>query len=565
MVSTITVRVRQELDQMSLARSHRDSAAPPPRARSASPAAKPPGQGDLSRRLALDISRDAGRPLDPIVRHRMQATLGSDFGDARIHTGEGAATATREVDARALTIGNRIAFAPGQFHPGSAASERLLAHELAHVAQGARPASDPSTALSDPSAAAEREADAASLAAVSGTRADPGAGSTAAIHRKRMADAPSAELKALSVPSTRVSFSSFPLDDYFKVMSSGRFSMSETPPSGVTIELEGIADTFKTPMTSVAMKMADTTYPSPSTGSTVPLFGPGLTIMVNLGLAKYGLTDGDYRFTWTGDAKKGTVYIETPTAGPAAQNTSTATKPATDEEPESEVQAGTDAPSGTKLTVGSLSFSLASEWTAGRFAHLQRALALVPLSALKVVDGLSFEVDSSGSGAEDGEYDIDKHRVTMYSSTWNANAARYGGSEWPVYAIAHEIGHAVDRSALRKAWSTYQGSSGSKADEKKLTDAKTESGGGYVKKSVFELEVPLEGKDGDFRKAAAKDGVKLPKGGSALEGTPTEYAKHDWEDVYAESFALYTTDPKLLELIRPKIYAYFAKKYPRKP
>ncbi|MQA89983.1 MAG: hypothetical protein GEU90_07095 [Gemmatimonas sp.] len=229
--------------------------------------------------------------------------------------------------------------------------------------------------------------------------------------------------------------------------------------------------------------------------------------------------------------------------------------------------AGTDAPAGTTIAVGSLSFSLTNEWTAGRFAHLRRALTLVPQSVLKVVDGLSFQVKSQTSGGEDGEYDIDKHRVIMYSSAWQANAARYGGSEWPVYAIAHEIGHAIDRAALRKAWSTFQGSKGTSSDEKALTTARSESAGRYVnKKGTFELEVPLAGKEGAFRKAAAKDGVKLPsKNATVLEGTPTEYASHDWEDVYAESFALYTTDPKLLELLRPTIYAYFAKRYPRKP
>ena len=81
----------------------------------------------------------------------------------------------------------------------------------------------------------------------------------------------------------------------------------------------------------------------------------------------------------------------------------------------------------------------------------------------------------------------------------------------------------------------------------------------------FEQENPLGGKDGDFRAAATKDGIKLPTGGTSLTGGPTEYSNSNWEDIYAESFAIYVTDPELLKLTRPNLHAYFVKKYPRKP
>lgn len=76
-----------------------------------------------------------GRPLESGVAARMSSALGRDFSDVRVHTGaEGASTATA-AGARALTIGRDIAFAAGQYQPGSLVGDALLAHELAHVAQ----------------------------------------------------------------------------------------------------------------------------------------------------------------------------------------------------------------------------------------------------------------------------------------------------------------------------------------------------------------------------------------------------------------------------------------------
>ncbi len=76
-----------------------------------------------------------GRPLESGVASRMSSALGRDFSDVRVHTdAEGASTATA-AGARALTIGRDIAFAAGQYQPGSLVGDALLAHELAHVSQ----------------------------------------------------------------------------------------------------------------------------------------------------------------------------------------------------------------------------------------------------------------------------------------------------------------------------------------------------------------------------------------------------------------------------------------------
>ena len=42
-----------------------------------------------------------------------------------------------ELGARAVTVGEHVAFAPGEYRPGTPVGDALLAHELAHVGQQA--------------------------------------------------------------------------------------------------------------------------------------------------------------------------------------------------------------------------------------------------------------------------------------------------------------------------------------------------------------------------------------------------------------------------------------------
>ncbi len=79
-----------------------------------------------------------GRPLDPAVRGRMETRLGHDFSTVRVHHGPEATA----LHARAFTVGENVTFAPGQYTPGTTEGDRLLAHELGHVADarhGAQP------------------------------------------------------------------------------------------------------------------------------------------------------------------------------------------------------------------------------------------------------------------------------------------------------------------------------------------------------------------------------------------------------------------------------------------
>jgi hypothetical protein len=79
--------------------------------------------------------RSPGQPLDVSTRAFMEGRFRHDFSRVRIHTDERAAQSARAVDALAYTVGPNVVFAAGQFAPGRAAGDRLLAHELTHVVQ----------------------------------------------------------------------------------------------------------------------------------------------------------------------------------------------------------------------------------------------------------------------------------------------------------------------------------------------------------------------------------------------------------------------------------------------
>src|SRR5262249_26671889 len=77
-----------------------------------------------------------GLPLSAATRANMESRFGVDFGRVRIHTDERAAASARALQALAYTRRNDIVFAHGRYQPETTDGVRLLAHELAHTAQG---------------------------------------------------------------------------------------------------------------------------------------------------------------------------------------------------------------------------------------------------------------------------------------------------------------------------------------------------------------------------------------------------------------------------------------------
>ena len=84
-------------------------------------------------------ARGSGQPLPAETRGRMEQGFGRDFSGVRIHDDSRAARLNSDINARAFTTGSDIFFSRGAYAPGTTAGDRLLAHELTHVAQQTGP------------------------------------------------------------------------------------------------------------------------------------------------------------------------------------------------------------------------------------------------------------------------------------------------------------------------------------------------------------------------------------------------------------------------------------------
>lgn len=111
----------------------------------------------------LDVVSSGGRPLEEPVRTDMEARLGHDFSDVRVHTDDSASRSAASVNAHAYTVGSDVVFQRDRYDPDSTAGRTMLAHELTHVVQQrSGPVDGTPTGsgirVSDPSDRFEREA-----------------------------------------------------------------------------------------------------------------------------------------------------------------------------------------------------------------------------------------------------------------------------------------------------------------------------------------------------------------------------------------------------------------------
>jgi Domain of unknown function (DUF4157) len=91
---------------------------------------------------SLIPSLGQGKPLDPADRSYFEPRLGLSLEHVRVHADPQAADSAHALHASAYTLGRDVVFGEGRYQPGTQAGRRLLAHELAHVAQarnGAKP------------------------------------------------------------------------------------------------------------------------------------------------------------------------------------------------------------------------------------------------------------------------------------------------------------------------------------------------------------------------------------------------------------------------------------------
>jgi hypothetical protein len=121
------------------------------------------GLVDEERSPVHDVVAEGGEALDADVRTDMEARLGHDFGDVRVHTDAAGHDSARTVGARAYTVGSNVVFQRDAYDPSSTEGRTTLAHELTHVVQQRSGPVDGTPAaggikVSDPSDRFERQA-----------------------------------------------------------------------------------------------------------------------------------------------------------------------------------------------------------------------------------------------------------------------------------------------------------------------------------------------------------------------------------------------------------------------
>lgn len=109
-----------------------------------------------------------GRPLDAKTRKDMEARIGADFSDVRLHTGPEARSSADEIGARAYTSGSHVVIGAG------GTDKHTLAHELTHVVQQRQSPVDGTDngaglSISDPGDRFEREAETNAARVMRGT------------------------------------------------------------------------------------------------------------------------------------------------------------------------------------------------------------------------------------------------------------------------------------------------------------------------------------------------------------------------------------------------------------
>jgi len=85
--------------------------------------------------VAVQAQLGPGQSLSSSIQSRMRPVFGQNISHVRVHTDATAAGLSTGYNARAFTVGHHVAFASGEFRPGTLMGDALLAHELAHVVQ----------------------------------------------------------------------------------------------------------------------------------------------------------------------------------------------------------------------------------------------------------------------------------------------------------------------------------------------------------------------------------------------------------------------------------------------
>jgi hypothetical protein len=159
----------------------------------------------------VNRERSGGEALDGAVQAQMNASLGQDFSNVRVHNSSESDALNQQLGAKAFTTGPDIFFREGAYEPHTSQGQELIAHELTHVVQqnSGRVGSGSGMTVNAPDDTFEQEADALSKAVT-------GSESPAAVQRQaeegllQKQDMPEEQEEAEEAAETEVSTEELP-------------------------------------------------------------------------------------------------------------------------------------------------------------------------------------------------------------------------------------------------------------------------------------------------------------------------------------------------------------------
>jgi hypothetical protein len=521
----------------------------------AMPVSPPRDVEDVADPRVADAVAGPGRPLDVPTRRAMEARFRVDLSEVRLHDDARTAAATRAAGAEGLAVDGEIALGARQ-DPASPRSRDLLAHELAHVVQ---------------------QRAAGSVATVQRKNGAPVAPATT------LAGLPEADRKRIqAVTTTQVTVPG--LAEKFATTGT---TVTLPLAAGATVAFDASVDAaLQHGLANVAGSLSGGVELAPA-----PL-PPNSTLTLELDVGGT-VGKGLYRFTYHAPSTAGKTPA--PAQRIIVEALGKATAPAGTKAPAPAKAGETAAPDPVADKIKR--YSLSHSYTGAELDALRAALAQVPDAHLAVVSGLTFRraAVSPTDPKAGGDYSPKTHTVTMYDKAFTASQNRYPGagavaSDEATRAIVHEIGHAIDLTAMRKAGvekdkadaavgdlpkrfpdpKNAEGYAWDNPEQKKEIDAvlkaqkdadagvlsaRSRSGSRTIKKpdGTFDDQIGTAAKGNAFREAAVKDDGKAV----------SAYGDTDWQEAYAEAYSLYLTSPDTLKALRPNVFVYLDKNLPK--
>ncbi len=449
--------------------------------------------------------RGSGQPLSKSVRDFFEPRFGYDFSQVRVHTDTRATEAAQAVNGRAFTVGRDVVFGTGQYTPIAAEGKRLLAHELTHIVQQSRPSFPYTQSLQRHLNAPPRRL-VTSYSQSVGYPEEDEAKLNAKIKSRQNSTLPSGKGMYLGT------------DQYVKL-----------PPSSSKKDVE--ADIKRRAVKKAILDIISS-QASDWVDSQIHVRVPLSDAPVVLDYAMVVLRFDKQRnveATYAGVHRQRRGYFRT------------------DEAIELE---GPSRAYGVTFVTDNITLKwgkkivkfVGKQWGSNDIALLQQVFPLLGTQEKTAIRGVKFRrLTRSSFGHAAGFYTNKDHSINLMDAALPIDKEIWFGEGGKFYSrgvhtLLHEIGHTLEERVK------VRGSKSKKSKTKLIA---------HFKKVVH----------AEFKKRFKKSPVKKPP---PKLGLPTDYSKKNWSEFFADTYAIYITNPSFLNTKKHKyLYDFFTKYLPK--